>query len=195
MVSSRAIAVSSRDYFRQYAYDVLDDIEMAESVGNVREVSKLTRILGHKERRVSCNPPKGADGRTITTSTQLLSEWEKFLGTKFQRPAADARQNLESLPAEDVVLDNDELRVCLKALRSGKATGWDNVPVEAYRGSVEATNELFRICRLMWRTEQIPPDLVRGVFMMIYKKGPRDDFANYRVIRLLCYYPLSLLAY
>ena len=131
-------------------------------------VSKLTRILGYKERRGSCNPSKGADGRTITTSTQLLSEWEKFLGTKFQRPAADAQQNIENLPAEDDVLDDDELRVCRKALRRGKATGWHNVPVEAYRGSVEATNELFRICRLMWRTEQIPPDLVRGVFMIIY---------------------------
>ena len=53
--------------------------------------------------------------------------------------------------------------------------------------NVEATNELFRICRLMWRTEHIPPDLVRGVFMMIYNNGPRDDFANYRAICLLCH--------
>ena len=82
---------------------------MAESVGNMREVSKLTRILGHKDRRGSCTPSKGADGRTITTSTQLLSKLEKFLGTKFQRPAADAHQNVESLPAEDGVLDDDEL--------------------------------------------------------------------------------------
>ena len=185
--SSRAIAVFSRYDYRQYVHDILDDIEMAESVGNMREVSELTRILGHKVRRGSCNPSKGADGRTITTSTQLLSEWEKFLGTKFQRPAAAAHQNLESLSAEDDVLDDDELRVCLKVLRSGKATGWDNVPVEAYRGSVEATNELFRICRLMWKTEHIPPDLVRGVCMMIYKKGTRDDFANYRAICLLCH--------
>ena len=151
---------------------------MAESVGNMREVSKLTRILGHKYRRGSSNPSKGADERTITTSKQLLSEWEKFLGTKFQRPAADAHQNLERLPAEYEVLDDDELRVCLKALRSGKAMGWDKVRVEAYRGSVEATNELVDICRLMWRTEQIPPDLVRGVFMMIYKKGNRDDYRD-----------------
>ena len=60
------------------------------------------------------------------------------------------------------------------------------VPVHR-RGSVEATNELFRICRLMWKTEHIPPDLVRGVFMMIYKKGPKDDFVNYRAICLLCH--------
>ena len=112
-------------------------------------------------KRASCKPSKGADGRTIDhyVNTQLLSEWVKFLGTKFQRSAADAHQNLESL-------DDDELRLCLRALGSRKATGWDNVPVEAYRGSVEATNELFRICHLMWRTEQIPPDLVRLVFMI-----------------------------
>ena len=84
--SSRAIADSSRDDFRQYVHNVLDDIEVAETVDNIREVSKLMRILGHKDRRGSCNPSKGADGRTITTSTQLLSECEKFLGTKFQRP-------------------------------------------------------------------------------------------------------------
>ena len=78
-------------------------------MGDLGDVSKLTRILGHNERRGSCNPSNVADGRTITTSTKLLIEWEKFLGTnltKFQRPAADARQNLE-MPAEDDVLDDE----------------------------------------------------------------------------------------
>ena len=73
------------------------------------------------------------------------------------------------------------------ALRSVNATGWDTVLAEAYRGSVEATNELFRICRLMWRTKQIPPDRVRGVLTMIDKKGPGDDFANYHAICILCH--------
>ena len=77
--------------------------------------------------------------------------------------------------------------MCLKALRSGKATGCDNVPVEAYRGSVHATNELFRICRMMWHSERIPPELVRGTFIMLHKKGLRDDMANYRAICLLCH--------
>ena len=64
--STRAIAVSSRDDFRHYVHKVLDDIEEAESVGNMRSVTKLTRILAHKDRRTSCNPSKGADGRPIT---------------------------------------------------------------------------------------------------------------------------------
>ena len=143
--STRAIAVSSRDDFRYYVHKVLDDIEEAESVGNMRSVTKLTRILARKDRRTSCNPSKGADGRLITTTAQLLSGWEKYLGANFQRPTTDADRNLENLVAEEDVLGYDELEVCLKALRSGKATGCDNVPVEAYRGSVHATNELFRI--------------------------------------------------
>ena len=142
--STRAIAVSSRDDFRHYVHKVLDDIEEAESVGNMRSVTKLTRILAHKDRRTSCNI-EGADGRPITTTAQLLSEWAKFLGAKFQRPPADADWNLKNLVAEEDVLGYDELGLCLKALRSGKATGCDNVPVEAYRGSVHAANELFRI--------------------------------------------------
>ena len=61
------------------------------------------------------------------------------------------------------------------------------MPVEAYRGSVEATKELFRICRLMWHNERIPPEIERGMFVMLHKKGPRDDCRNYRAICLLCH--------
>ena len=61
------------------------------------------------------------------------------------------------------------------------------MPIEAYRGSDEAKYELFRISRLMWNTERIQTDLVRGMFIMIHKKGSRDDYGNYRAICLLCH--------
>ena len=68
-----------------------------------------------------------------------------------------------------------------------KRRPYDNMPVEAYRGSVHATNELFRICRMMWHSERIPPELVQGTFIMLHKKGSRDDTANYRIICLPCH--------
>ena len=74
---------------------------------------------------------------------------------------------LEYLTAEYDELSDDELRMCLDALHIGKALGCDDVPIEAYRGSEEATKELFRICRLMWNTERIPANLVRCMFVMI----------------------------
>ena len=39
----------------------------------------------------------------------------------------------------------------------------------------------------MWHTERIPPELVRGMFVMLHKKGSRDDYGNYRAICLLCH--------
>ena len=52
---------------------------------------------------------------------------------------------------------------------------------------MHATNELFRICRMMWHSERIAPELVRGTFIVLHKKGPRDNMANYRAICLLCH--------
>ena len=109
------------------------------------------------------------------------------MGAKFASPDADKNRSLECLTAEYDELSDDELRMCLDALRIGKAPGCDDVPIEAYRGSEEATKELFRICRLMWNTERIPGNLVRGMFVMIHKKGSRNDYGNYRAICLLCH--------
>ena len=185
--ATRAITVSSRNDSREYVNSVLDDIEGAESVGNMRKVTKLTRTLANKDRVSNINPSKGADGKKIVSTTHLLGEWKTFLGSKFKRPASDGNRNIESTAAQEDSISENELTDCLLALRSGKATGWDNIPIEAYRGSCGARDELFRICRLMWTTEQIPADLVRGIFVMLYKKGQRDDFGNYRAICLLCH--------
>ena len=153
----------------------------------MRGISRLTRQLTNKSAAISINPSKTRDGSQIVTESQLLKEWEQFLGAKFSRPESDSHRELECLVAEDELLNDIELNECLDALRSDKAVGCDNVPVEAYRGSIEAKRELFRLCRLMWHSERIPQDLVCGVFVMLHKKGPRDDFANYRAICLLCH--------
>ena len=40
---------------------------------------------------------------------------------------------------------------------------------------------------MIWDTEIVPPELVKGIFMMLYKKKDRDDFSNYRALCLLCH--------
>ena len=183
----RAITVSSREDYREYVNSVLGDIEAAESVGNMREVTKLTCTLANKDRFSSIIPSKGADGKKIVSTTGLLREWETFLRSKFKRPASDENWDIECMAAHEDSLSENEQNTCLLALRSEKATGWSKIPIEAYRGSSGARNELFRICRLMRTTEQVPADLVRGTFIILYKKGQCDDFGNYRAICLLCH--------
>ena len=53
------------------------------------------------------------------------------------------------------------------------APGWDDVPIELYCHSTTGKCELFRVTRLIWDTELIPPILVQSIFIMLYEKGPR----------------------
>ena len=54
----------------------------------------------------------------------------------------DASIWLSDYAAQEDSLSENELTDCLLALRSVKATGWDNIPIEAYRGSCGARDEL-----------------------------------------------------
>ena len=100
------------------------------------------------------------------------------MGAKFASLDAEKNIYLEYLTAEYDELSDDELRMCIDALLIGKAPAWNDMPIEAYRGSGEATTELFRICRLMWNTERIKAKVARGMFVTILNNGSRDDYGN-----------------
>ena len=106
-----------------------DDIEIAERGGNSKEVSRLTRLISGKRESRLVNPSKDLNGNLLVTQGRLLEEWSTFLGAKFASPDADKNRSLECLTAEYDELSDDELRMCLDALRIGKAPGCDDVPI------------------------------------------------------------------
>ena len=171
-----------RDDYRRYIDDKVGDIETANRVGNVSEVARLTKVLtGRGKHRGNIMPTKDVDGKPLTESKQLLDAWQEFLGRKFtcaDIPGA-AYAPVTADDDNDGDVTEEELEACLRVLHDNKAPGCDGIPIEAYRGSPAAKQELFAIVRLMWQTEVIPPALVRGTFGMLYKMGPRDNFGNY----------------
>ena len=184
------IGRACRDDYRRYIDDQVGDIETANRVDNVREVARLTKVLtGRGTHRGNIMPTKAADGKPLTESKQLLDAGQEFLGRKFtcdDIPGA-AYAPVTADDDNDGEVTEEELESCLLVLHDNKAPGCDGIPIEAYRGSPAAKQELFAIVRLMWQTEVIPPALVRGTFVMLYKKGPRDNFGNYRAIGLMCH--------
>ena len=93
----------------------------------------------------------------------------------------------EHTVSNEDVLSEEELDKALFSMKTGKAPGWDEIPAEVYQNSKTARAELYRILRIIFDTECIPEELVRGIFIMIYKKKERDNFSNYRAICLLCH--------
>ena len=161
-------------------------MEAANRVGDTREISRLTKLLT-KGKSSNITPSKDLSGEPITTTEQLLASWNEFLAKKFEEPQCDANKSLENIVSEEETLTDEELEKALDGMKAGKAPGWDDVPVELYQSSATAKAELFRIIRLIYDSEIIPTELVRGVFIMLYKKSDRNNFSNYRAICLLCH--------
>ena len=186
----REIYRSCRNDYRNYISNVVQEIRNADRVGNTREIARLAKQISRSHKRSdNIMPSRSEHGSPFTDSNQLLAAWQEFLGKKFScadRPGAAYAPEPTFEEAENTVTI-EEFDECLRAIHKGKTPGWDDTPIEAYLSSESAKRELYEIVCIMWRKEDIPPDLVRAIFVMLYKKGARDDFGNYRAIGLLCH--------
>ena len=72
--ASKAIASSSREDYRAYVDGILSDMEVADRTGNIREVTKLTKILSGKSNSDSIMPSKDLTGKPITSNDQYLHD-------------------------------------------------------------------------------------------------------------------------
>ena len=187
---NREIYRSCRNDYRTYINSVIQDIRSADRVGNTREIARLTKqICKPHKRSDNIMPSRYQQGSPFTDANQLLTAWQEFLGKKFScvdRPGA-AYAPEPPFEEDENIVTLDEFDECMRAIHTGKTPGWDDTPIEAYLSSESAKHELYEIVCIMWRKEDIPDDLVRAIFVMLYKKGSRDDFSNYRAIGLLCH--------
>ena len=184
--ANRAVRESCRNDYRDYISGIVEAMEAADRSGNTRAVSKLVKVLANK-RSYSIMPSKDHSGNPMASSEQLLQAWNTFFEQKFAAPACDEGRSREATVPPEHYLTDEELDKALFAMKSGRAPGWDEVPAELYQNSETARTELYRILRLIWYTEDIPAELVKGIFIMFYKKKDRNCFSNYRAICLLCH--------
>ena len=62
----------------------------------------------------------------------------------------------------------------------------DGIPIEVFKASRVAREMLFELVKTIWKEEEVPEELVVGLFITIFKnKGSSNDFTKYRFICLL----------
>ncbi|VDP84033.1 unnamed protein product [Schistosoma mattheei] len=74
----------------------------------------------------------------------------------------------------------------IRQIKSGKATGPDNIPAEALKSDIEVTTNMLHILfKKIWEEEQMPTDWKEGYLIKIAKKRDLSKCENYRGITLL----------
>ena len=87
---------------------------------------------------------------------------------------------------EEEVFTASELATAIIGLKSGKATGGDEIRLEMLKALTgEGILWLTRICQVAWKFGKTPRDWQTGVIIPIFKKGDRKQCTNYRAISLL----------
>ena len=67
-----------------------------------------------------------------------------------------------------------------------KASGGDGIPVELFPIlKDDAVKVLHSICQQIWKTQQLPQDWKRSVFIPIPKKGNAKECSNYHTTALI----------
>ena len=188
----KRICSSCREDYRTYISSQVSDIRNAEVAGRSQDIARGVRALRGSSSYGSQKRPSrdSKTGEVYWGPEELAAAWAEFAKEKFSATPREAcRGDMPDLgpssSREDDVPQDEHLEECLKALSSSKAAGRDGIPVEVYKASLAAKRELFAMVKRIWKQEEVPEEMVLGIFCPLYKKKDADDMENYRFICLL----------
>ncbi|KAK3553039.1 hypothetical protein QTP86_031195 [Hemibagrus guttatus] len=127
--------------------------------------------------------------RVLTSEESVQRKWkeyfEELMNEENEREKRVKRVN--SVEQKEDKIRKDEVRKALKRMKSGKAVGPDDIPVEVWKCLGEAAVEfLASLFNRVLESERMPEEWRRSVLVPIFKnKGDVQSCRNYRGIKLM----------
>ena len=174
---------------RKYIDNLAEEAEEAARNGNMKQLYDTTRKLSGKYSRPQ-RPVGDKEGNSIKTKDGQLHRWAEHFEELLNRPPPvnppDIQPAQTDLPISCDIPSREEIRKAIQQLKSGKATGPDNIPAEALKADVGITvSMLHPLFKRIWGDEEIPSDWKEGLINKLPKKGDLGNCNNYRGITLL----------
>ncbi|KAK3575524.1 hypothetical protein QTP86_029287 [Hemibagrus guttatus] len=139
-------------------------------------------VMYKKSSNVSENP---TPVRLREHSGSMIQNFEELMNEENER-----EKRVEGVNSVEQKVDKirkDEVRKALKRMKSGKAVGPDDIPVEVWKCLGEAAVEfLTSLFNRVLESERMPEEWRRSVLVPIFKnKGDVQSCSNYRGIKLM----------
>ncbi|KAK3530863.1 hypothetical protein QTP70_003631 [Hemibagrus guttatus] len=132
---------------------------------------------------------KDRDGRVLTSEESVQRRWKESF-EELMNEENEREKRVEGVNSVEQKVDKirkDEVRKALKRMKSGKAVGPDDIPVEVWKCLGEAAVEfLANLFNRVLESERMPEEWRRSVLVPIFKnKGDVQSCSNYRGIKLM----------
>ncbi|KAK2921479.1 hypothetical protein Q8A73_000964 [Channa argus] len=132
---------------------------------------------------------KDKDGKVLTGARNVMGRWKEYFEELMNKENERERRVEEVTGVEQEVakISKSEVRRALKRMKSGKAVGLDDIPVEVWKCLGEVAVEfLTSLFNKILESERMPEDWRRSVLVPIFKnKGDVQSCGNYRGIKLI----------
>ena len=187
---NKVLSASSKKDYDEWIERWIKTIETADEMGDTKEVSRGAQALAGKSRiHQQTQPSMNSQGGIINSEEELGELWHQFLEGKFSATVLEqARAEYPDIGRPDVEqngLTYEEFKEAAHRMKSNKSPGPDGIPAEVWQHSALSHSELYFFLREVWQKECVPRSLVLCMFVMMHKKGSREDCKNYRAIGLL----------
>ncbi|KAK3560556.1 hypothetical protein QTP86_010961 [Hemibagrus guttatus] len=132
---------------------------------------------------------KDRDGRVLTSEESVQRRWKEYF-EELMNEENEREKRVEGVNSVEQKVDKirkDEVRKALKRMKSGKAVGPDDIPVEVWKCLGEAAVEfLTSLFNRVLESERMPEEWRRSVLVPIFKnKCDVQSCSNYRGIKLM----------
>ncbi|KAK3552554.1 hypothetical protein QTP86_014821, partial [Hemibagrus guttatus] len=132
---------------------------------------------------------KDRDGRVLTSEESVQRRWKEYF-EELMNEENEREKRVEGVNSVEQKVDKirkDEVRKTLKRMKSGKAVGPDDIPVDVWKCLGEAAVEfLANLFNRVLESERMPEEWKRSVLVPIFKnKGDVQSCSNYRGIKLM----------
>ncbi|KAK3545944.1 hypothetical protein QTP70_016948, partial [Hemibagrus guttatus] len=132
---------------------------------------------------------KDRDGRVLTSEESVQRRWKEYF-EELMNEENEREKRVDGVNSVEQKVDKirkDEVRMALKRMKSGKAVGPDDIPVEVWKCLGEAAVEfLTSLFNRVLESERMLEEWRRSVLVPIFKnKGDVQSCSNYRGTKLM----------
>ena len=174
---------------KTYVDNLAEEAEQAAGRQDLKKLYSITRTLNGKYTRSNV-PVRDKDGNVLSKESEQAPRWKEHFEALLNRPDPPSAPDIQ---AANEVLDIktdpptlNEVKIAIKAMKSGKAGGLDGVTADMLKAEDVMTPIVLRdILERIWNGEETPESWTTGLIVKIPKKGDLSDCNNWRGITLL----------
>ena len=127
-------------------------------------------------------------GKCLTEENEILNRWTEYCSDlyNYETEGDPIVLDCPQIPDEEYhPILWEEVEAAVKALKTGKSAGVDNIPAELVQAGEAMIDILVTVCNKIWKTGEWPTTWTQSLVITLPKKGNLQLCQNYRTISLI----------